>query len=564
MNAFLRRNHVQLALLLLIFLITTWPFISKFPISWDAAQFVLAVKHFDVGTHQPHPPGYPLFAGLAKLLHLVLPAHTSLVLLSALFALGAVLALYVFAWQLWSQPWIAFVAALGLIFNPLFWIYRETALTYTVNAFVATLVGLMSYLAITRNGSFAAWSALLLGVLSGFRPSTIVLSLPLFLVPFVYKPLRLAWRPVAILAAAIGAWLIPLLWFSGGIQSYFASSGRLFSASAETTSVLFGSSWSSTVGQLAWMIKILIASWNVVLLPTAAAVFLLVRGFVARDRWRQGGSDVEGEKAACTLALGLAWLLPSLFVYGFIHLGQIGYLLTITPLAYLISGRALLAIHEIRHAPRRRAAWISIAMLWIIHATPFPFFSMKYRDPSFEPAGPVDTLLRKLAAKRDELFLMNSEVIRKNDERVQALKQIVESYPAESTLVIAGRRPTPRPWWKAGVISSDEISRTMAAILPEYRIFDINPGQPYIVKAHRFRSAYLPAPAVGLSPSDRQVLFLFEDMPSQYVPEGIRLEKQTQIGPAHWIGRIEGSFEYAGITFVANEERESRRLRFAR
>src|SRR5215831_2233873 len=32
----------------------------------DSVNFALGVEHFDVGSHQPHPPGYPVYIALAK------------------------------------------------------------------------------------------------------------------------------------------------------------------------------------------------------------------------------------------------------------------------------------------------------------------------------------------------------------------------------------------------------------------------------------------------------------------------------------------------------------------
>jgi hypothetical protein len=33
----------------------------------DSINFAMGVRDFDVARHQPHPPGYPVFVGLAKL-----------------------------------------------------------------------------------------------------------------------------------------------------------------------------------------------------------------------------------------------------------------------------------------------------------------------------------------------------------------------------------------------------------------------------------------------------------------------------------------------------------------
>src|ERR1700753_1915959 len=38
---------------------------------WDEALFCLAMRGYDVGQHRPHPPGFPLYIALGKLVRLV-------------------------------------------------------------------------------------------------------------------------------------------------------------------------------------------------------------------------------------------------------------------------------------------------------------------------------------------------------------------------------------------------------------------------------------------------------------------------------------------------------------
>ncbi|MEM6985968.1 MAG: hypothetical protein AAF499_05465, partial [Pseudomonadota bacterium] len=38
------------------------------PADYDAVNFLLALRDFDVAQHQPHPPGAPLFIAMGKVL----------------------------------------------------------------------------------------------------------------------------------------------------------------------------------------------------------------------------------------------------------------------------------------------------------------------------------------------------------------------------------------------------------------------------------------------------------------------------------------------------------------
>ena len=39
------------------------PFVSSALVNWDAVQFALATRSFNLERHQPHPPGYILYVG---------------------------------------------------------------------------------------------------------------------------------------------------------------------------------------------------------------------------------------------------------------------------------------------------------------------------------------------------------------------------------------------------------------------------------------------------------------------------------------------------------------------
>src|SRR5438067_7900817 len=45
------------------------PYRARMLYNWDAVQFALALKEFDVVKHQPHPPGYILYVALGRLVN---------------------------------------------------------------------------------------------------------------------------------------------------------------------------------------------------------------------------------------------------------------------------------------------------------------------------------------------------------------------------------------------------------------------------------------------------------------------------------------------------------------
>src|SRR5690242_20454093 len=60
-----RHVDVTLALgLAVVTLLSRWPYRARMLYNWDAVQFALALREFDIAKHQPHPPGYLLYVAL--------------------------------------------------------------------------------------------------------------------------------------------------------------------------------------------------------------------------------------------------------------------------------------------------------------------------------------------------------------------------------------------------------------------------------------------------------------------------------------------------------------------
>ena len=93
-----------LAALAVIFALAHLPFLATSLEDIDTVNFALGVRDFDVATHRPHPPGYPVYIFLGKILTAAVGAAMdapqsaiearALSLLSLLAALAAVFALY--------------------------------------------------------------------------------------------------------------------------------------------------------------------------------------------------------------------------------------------------------------------------------------------------------------------------------------------------------------------------------------------------------------------------------------------------------------------------------------
>ncbi len=115
------RQKYGLAALLSGVLLSRLPFRAELPYGLDSIQLVLALDHFDVRLHQPHPPGYFLFVMAGRLSRLLFPdANSAFVSLNILFSCLAVWLVFLLSRRMFGVQH-AFYAATFMATSPLFW-----------------------------------------------------------------------------------------------------------------------------------------------------------------------------------------------------------------------------------------------------------------------------------------------------------------------------------------------------------------------------------------------------------------------------------------------------------
>ncbi len=66
LNRLLTDARRVLSALALVFALAHIPFLATSLEDIDSVNFALGVRHFDVATHRPHPPGYPVYIAAGK------------------------------------------------------------------------------------------------------------------------------------------------------------------------------------------------------------------------------------------------------------------------------------------------------------------------------------------------------------------------------------------------------------------------------------------------------------------------------------------------------------------
>ena len=200
------------------------PFLSRQLYHWDSVNFALAMEHFDVRLHQPHPPGYLLYVVLGQFVNaFVHDPNTSLVWISALFGGLTVGVVYLLGRRLFGRT-EGIIGALFALTMPAFWFYSEVALTYIVEACCVTAIALACLESLRGNSRAPYYSAILLGLAGGIRQTTLVLMLPLWL----FSLRRIGWRSrfisFGLLVLTCVAWFTPTVVLSGGLAAYLEAS----------------------------------------------------------------------------------------------------------------------------------------------------------------------------------------------------------------------------------------------------------------------------------------------------------------------------------------------------
>ncbi len=202
---------------------------SRWLDDWDSVNFALALDDFDIGKSQPHPPGYPIYIGAAKLVHLVVvdPA-AALTLVSSLA--GAVVAamFYVLARRqlVWS---VALASTIVMALTPLFWLQAELALSDMFGLiFVLSFLLVEGATAKTPEGDLAQRIACgaIAGLSLGARPHVTLLIVAYWCIRALSaRSINGTHFLTATASFVLGLilWLVPTMLATGGLRAYLSA-----------------------------------------------------------------------------------------------------------------------------------------------------------------------------------------------------------------------------------------------------------------------------------------------------------------------------------------------------
>lgn len=250
-----RAVRFALAALAVLFLAAHLPWLVSAPTDFDETNFVLGLRDFDVATHQPHPPGYPVFIALGKLSLPVArlwpdaplafggPAAAetrALALWATVFGALALGPLFVFFHVLERRPGAALAATCVTAAAPQYWFTAARPLSDVPGLAVIVLVNAWLLTAWRRQrdadpasdaacqsaGRLVLLAAFVAGLGAGLRSQTVWLAGPLLVfVTLTWRrdPARLFCRSVVLWLLGVAIWAVPLVVLSGGVRAYLAA-----------------------------------------------------------------------------------------------------------------------------------------------------------------------------------------------------------------------------------------------------------------------------------------------------------------------------------------------------
>jgi hypothetical protein len=432
------KDHLQgyffILLLSIIIVFSRLIYKSIYLYEWDSIQFALAIDKIDIVWHQPHPPGYMFYVALIKLAYIFINDHNNAMIASNIFiSIATVIVFYKHSFLLLKSYVFAFLSSLLLAFNPNFWFNGSTATIYTAEAFITTANGYLLWRMNPNSKWNLFFSSMLIGLLSGLRPTALLFVFPLWFFTLARKKIlnikTITYHGSIILLMSL-IWLIPTIMNTQGIANYYNASSSLTGNGHEKLISFFGSNVNYLLTNITSYMM-----WMVQSLSPFGVLFLCLSLLWILNKRVLG---IEKEY----LLFFLYWITPSLIFYVF-FLDKFGYLLSIIPPFLLLISYLLM-----RGADRcsRKNSYI----LLFIYSVILLFFIIWFVYPSFDKDGKPNKLIAPAFIVQPPMSdsswdISSREILHKNfliDESLKYLKGSDITGSSTTTIFWFGGSPT--------------------------------------------------------------------------------------------------------------------------
>ncbi len=396
------------AVLFAVGIISRIPFRSNVLHHWDSVNFALALDHFDVRLHQPHPPGtFVIYIMLGRLVNWLLHDPNASLVWVSILASGLSAAFIFVLGQSWFGKRTGLIVAALMLSSPLIWFHGEVALSYMLEFFWVLALVLSCFSACKGSNKALFASALLLGLAGGVRPNTPVFMFPLWVFSVRRFPIRKIAISLIVMAFGVALWMVPMVMMSGGPAEYWEIIQSWRGSHMEE---------SGNLGVMAIYVARLgtftLYCLGIGIVPVIWAIF---------RHWRDWKRLLWKDQRVQMLVL---WIAPGLAYFALVHIRQSGHTFTIMPAFIIVTGIAIAVISR-GWADGVRHAWI--VMTAIVVGCNSLFFLL----------GPPNLF----GSSRSIFSAPTRAAISEYDVDVtQRLEAIRKEFRPEETVVLAGSR----------------------------------------------------------------------------------------------------------------------------
>jgi hypothetical protein len=297
----------------------------------------LAVRDFyNVAFHQPHPPGYPLYVFFARAIDLVVhDANRSLILEGITWSAVAVACTLGLARAMFGKA-AALLAGVLLVCTVGFWGYGEVAYPYVALAGETAALAWLAHSVLAGRQRLILAMAVMWAISAGVRWDAAVFCLPLGLWTLWTVSWRLRLAAVALAAAIVVAWAVPVIVLSGGWEVYRQVLADYLKVWSPQSAYVVGDFASGGDTQATYNLNFLINYLRQML-----GIGLILVLYVIGKRF--GPAKLAADYRSRFL---LVLIAPPLVVYVFAHLGEPGYVLSLAPAASILISLAILDLGD--------------------------------------------------------------------------------------------------------------------------------------------------------------------------------------------------------------------------
>lgn len=406
---------------------TRWPLAPAYLYYFDSANFALAMERFNPALHQPQPPGYPLFVGLLRLIHIwIAPAQQVMLIAGLIAACAATLLIFLLVSDMFGRK-AAILSAALLASNPVFWFGGITNQVRLFLALGALGVALLSWRALRRPAEpralYMAFAAL--GIAGGFRTVEAVLLLPLLLWVWYrtgHSVRRLVCGGLSLIAAAMPS-VAAVTWAVGGVHGLIDMLWGYANAQFEGSCIFFGASFAAAYQMFTWAVV-----WNLL----GSISWIWAAPFVGR-KWLRNTWGVR----AAFLAV---WFVPIFLFSALIHIGDPDQALGSVPVLCIAGGVVLARFLDRKGSDR---VFTAAALIVVSHVLIFFYPPGKIaKASSYRAAAAVDRMTAR-ALQSIELLRSGKPVTIVHFGSSVASRQIEYYFPDDYVLVLFGdpRKP---------------------------------------------------------------------------------------------------------------------------